>query len=253
MAETSANPELEYENRHVHEVYEDIAGHFSSTRYKPWPVVDEFLRNLPAGSAGLDIGCGNGKYLAVNKDIFIIASDRSNALIQIARQHEPHSVAVADILSLPHPNDSFDFAISIAVIHHLSNTARRVQAIREILRTLKPAAKSKGPGSGGGQALIFVWALEQKDSRRGWGHGDEQDVLVPWVLKQDRNPTTSTTKSDSRRPPNGACSPAPTTYQRYYHLYREGELQEDAIAAGGRVVKEGYDRDNWWVIITRQD
>jgi tRNA (uracil-5-)-methyltransferase TRM9 len=39
-------------------------------------VVDEFLRNLPAGSAGLDIGCGNGKYLAVNKDIFIIASDR---------------------------------------------------------------------------------------------------------------------------------------------------------------------------------
>ncbi|EXJ61081.1 hypothetical protein A1O7_05234 [Cladophialophora yegresii CBS 114405] len=252
MAGTSATTELEYEKRHVHEVYEDIANHFSSTRYKPWPVVDGFLRNLPAGSAGLDIGCGNGKYLAVNKDIFIIASDRSNALIQIARQHEPHSAVVADILSLPHPNDSFDFAISVAVIHHLSNSARRVQAIREILKTLKPPTKSDELGSGGGRALIFVWALEQKDSRRGWDHGDDQDVLVPWVLKQGNN-SQSTTKHGSQQPPNGTCLPAPTTYQRYYHLYREGELQEDVIAAGGRVVKEGYDRDNWWVIITRQD
>jgi tRNA (uracil-5-)-methyltransferase TRM9 len=173
-------------------------------------------------------------------------------LIQIARQHEPHSVAVADILSLPHPDDSFDFAISIAVVHHLSNTARRVQAIREILRTLKPAGKSKGSGSGGGQALIFVWALEQKDSRRGWAHGDEQDVLVPWVLKQNHNPT-ATAKAGTQRPPNGVSLLAPTTYQRYYHLYREGELEEDAIAAGGRVIKKGYDRDNWWAIITRQD
>jgi hypothetical protein len=38
MAETSANTELEYEKRHVHEVYEDIAGHFSSTRYKVRPL-----------------------------------------------------------------------------------------------------------------------------------------------------------------------------------------------------------------------
>lgn len=28
---------------HVHQVYEEIAQHFSHTRYKPWPVVEEFL------------------------------------------------------------------------------------------------------------------------------------------------------------------------------------------------------------------
>jgi tRNA (uracil-5-)-methyltransferase TRM9 len=39
-------------------------------------VVDEFLQGLPAGSVGLDVGCGNGKYLTVNKDVFIVASDR---------------------------------------------------------------------------------------------------------------------------------------------------------------------------------
>src|ERR1700743_1799331 len=129
---------------------------------------------------------------------------RSNSLVQIARQHQPHCTVVADTLSLPHPNDSFDFAISIAVIHHLSTSARRVQAIREIMMTLKPPTKSKGED--GGRALIFVWALEQRDSRRGWGRGDKQDVLVPWVLKQHHN---SQAKSESKWPSDSACLPTP--------------------------------------------
>lgn len=102
-----------------------------------------------------------------------------------------------------------------------------------MLQTLKPAtARSEG-----GQALIFVWALEQKTSRRGWDQGDNQDVLVPWVLKPDQ-------KANPASPP--------TTYHRYYHLYREGEIQDDATAAGGHIVQSGYDRDNWWVIVERK-
>ena len=68
--------ELDYEEEHVHQVYEQIASHFSSTRYKPWPIVERFLKELSPGSVGLDVGCGNGKYLTVNQDVFIIASDR---------------------------------------------------------------------------------------------------------------------------------------------------------------------------------
>lgn len=44
---------------------------------QPWPIVERFLLGLPDGSVGLDIGCGNGKYLTVNPKILIIASDRS--------------------------------------------------------------------------------------------------------------------------------------------------------------------------------
>ncbi len=33
----------EFEKQHVHKVYEEIAQHFSSTRYKAWPVVEEFI------------------------------------------------------------------------------------------------------------------------------------------------------------------------------------------------------------------
>src|SRR5258708_7380243 len=121
-----------YEEQHVHEVYEQIASHFSSTRYKPWPIVESFLQNLSPGSIGLDIGCGNGKYLAVNGDIFIVGSDRSTNLIEIAnskRVNQPHDAVVADTLSLPHPRGRFDFAICIAVVHHLSTPARRREAV----------------------------------------------------------------------------------------------------------------------------
>lgn len=43
---------------------------------QPWPIVEGFLRDLPDGAVGLDIGCGNGKYLKVNPNIFVAASDR---------------------------------------------------------------------------------------------------------------------------------------------------------------------------------
>ena len=137
MSKTSAHGD-QYEQEHVHDVYEQIAEHFSSTRYKPWPIVERFLKDLPDGSVGLDIGTGNGKYLAVNRNIFIVGSDRSTNLISVACRHQPHSVLVAEILDLPHPADYFDFVICIAVIHHLSTDDRRVQAIDHCNREFRP-------------------------------------------------------------------------------------------------------------------
>lgn len=213
-----------YEETHVHEVYQEIASHFSSTRYKPWPIVERFLKDLASGSIGLDIGCGNGKYLAVNPNVFIVASDRSANLVKIASQHQPHSSLVADNLSLPHQLAFFDFAISIAVVHHLATSQRRIQAVSAILELLRRSTETKT----GGRALIYVWALEQKHSRRGWDEGDDQDVMVPWVMKQG--------------PEEGR------TFNRYYHLYRQGELEQDIVEAGGMILEAGYEKDNWWAI-----
>ncbi|KAI4202171.1 MAG: hypothetical protein LQ346_002023 [Caloplaca aetnensis] len=230
-----------YETQHVHKVYQQIASHFSSTRYKPWPIVERFLQRLPAGSIGLDIGCGNGKYLSVNPHVFIIASDRSENLVKIANRHQPHASVVADNLLLPHPLASFDFAISIAVVHHLSTRARRVEAVAAILETLRRTAwveegRRSDDGDVGGKALIYVWALEQKSSRRGWDEGDEQDVMVPWIMKPKCRDGGN----------EGAM-----TFNRYYHLYRQGELEEDIVEAGGSIVESGYEKDNWWATAVR--
>lgn len=226
----------DYEEEYVHEVYEQIANHFSSTRYKPWPIVHDFLLSLSPGSVGLDVGCGNGKYLTVNRDIFIVGSDRSSKLASIAAQHQPHSAIVADNLALPHGGSisegRFDFAISIAVIHHLSTPERRQEAIKSILECLTDEGKS----------LIYVWALEQKTSRRGWDEGHEQDVMVPWVMKTGKQDLGNGQKS----------KPKETTFQRYYHLYRSGELEENIRAAGGEVLQSGYEKDNWWAIAARK-
>jgi len=142
--------------------------------------------------------------------------------VKIASKHATHGAVVADSLSLPHRPSTFDFAISIAVVHHLSTRQRRVEAIEEVLNTLLP----------NGKLLIFVWALEQKSSRRGWGEGDEQDVMVPWIMRGQG-------KDDNR---------LSKTFHRYYHLYRKHELEEDIKAAGGVPLDAGYERDNWWAV-----
>ncbi|XP_070553831.1 tRNA (carboxymethyluridine(34)-5-O)-methyltransferase alkbh8-like [Ptychodera flava] len=139
------------EREHVHEVYETIAKHFSDTRHTPWPKVVEFLKEQPDSAIFADIGCGNGKYLGVNKMLFEIGCDRSQNLVEICKQRH-FEAFVCDALSVPMRNSSCDVVISIAVIHHLSTQARRCKAIAEISRILRP----------GGQALIYVWAMEQE-------------------------------------------------------------------------------------------
>jgi tRNA (uracil-5-)-methyltransferase TRM9 len=154
---------------------------------------------------------------------------------------------VADNLSLPHPPGTFDFAISIAVIHHLSTPTRRVDAVKAVLEILRQPSRSKSED--GGRALIYVWALEQKDSRRGWDEGHEQDVMVPWVLKQKKEKKPRRKQGDVESEVAGGEEEAgDKTFLRYYHLYKKGELEQDIAEAGGVVLESGYEKDNWWAI-----
>ncbi|XP_064623177.1 alkylated DNA repair protein alkB homolog 8-like [Lineus longissimus] len=139
------------ESRHVHEVYEEIASHFSDTRHSPWPKVAQFLKELPKGSMVVDVGCGNGKYLGVNSDLFIIGNDRSENLLTVCRERG-FNVFICDCLSIPLRPGTFDACICIAVIHHLTTKERRLAAVRQIIDILQV----------GGRALIYVWALEQE-------------------------------------------------------------------------------------------
>ncbi|KAF5094390.1 hypothetical protein D0Z03_002098 [Geotrichum reessii] len=175
------------------------------------------------------------------------------------QKEEEHADAmVADGLNLPFLSNYFDFAISIAVIHHFSTPERRIESVRHILNTIRP----------GGRALIYVWALEQENSRRGYHEGMDQDVLVPWVLqnkqkkkkkKQPVNQKKGTPEDESKSVSESEKNPEEeeeekkeeVVKQRYYHLYKKGELEADVDIAGGKVVESGYSRDNWYSIITK--
>lgn len=76
----------EVERKYVYEIYEKIAPHFSSTRYKPWPKIEQFLKSLEPGSLVADVGCGNGKYLGANQEVTMIGTDRSENLLKICKE-----------------------------------------------------------------------------------------------------------------------------------------------------------------------
>lgn len=110
-----------------------------------------------------DVGCGNGKYFAVRRDIAVLGSDRSSALVDTAmmglRNTQANTpapaadVLLADGMTLPFRRACMDAVLCIAVLHHISSPARRLGFLAELRDLLKP----------GCAALITVWATEQED------------------------------------------------------------------------------------------
>lgn len=100
----------------------------------------------------VDVGCGNGKYMRVKnrEDLSFFGCDRSAGLLNICREKSLQALQV-DCLALPFREEAFDAVICIAVVHHLSTSSRRKQAIHEMLKLLKR----------NGRLLISVWALDQ--------------------------------------------------------------------------------------------
>ncbi|GIY66674.1 alkylated DNA repair protein alkB homolog 8 [Caerostris extrusa] len=235
----------ELEHKFVNQVYEDIADHFSNTRYKPWPKVVSFLNSVPLGSIVLDIGCGNGKNMKLTSGCFEMGCDASVNLVQVCSKRNVE-VFAADCLKLPFRNECIDVAICIAVIHHMSTEIRRKKAIEEIIRILHP----------GGRALIYVWAFEQNQTKYlkqnssndnpcqhvkisdttslpihvNRTNFEQQDILVPWkkISKESHN-----------------------VHHRFYHVFVKGELESLVQKCGAQIESSYYDDGNWCVILIK--
>ncbi|XP_041973231.1 alkylated DNA repair protein alkB homolog 8 [Aricia agestis] len=249
------------EELHVHQVYEQIAGHFSSTRHKPWPKVIEFLKSTPVGSIVFDLGAGNGKNILKRTDIAQIACERSVGLVSECGAQCAGMCAGAvrlDILTAPLCDARADRVICIAVIHHFSSHARRLQAVGTIARLLRP----------GGLALITVWAKDQKKSSYLCKSKENQDpkthatvgglnlpvhenrtqfqhndLLVPWRLRRVVD------KKDDKKCENKLGDPD-TTLLRYYHVFEEGEL--DKLCGAELVVEQSFFEEGNWCVICRK-
>ncbi|KZT61574.1 S-adenosyl-L-methionine-dependent methyltransferase [Calocera cornea HHB12733] len=246
-----------HESTYVHAVYDSIADHFSQTRYKPWPIIAAFLASLPPGSMGLDSGCGNGKYLPLDQDgkIMLVGMDRSLGLLAHAQRAggKGREVLRGDALGVFWRHDAFDFAISIATIHHLSTPERRRQAVEALLRSVSVSH---------GRVLIYVWATEQDElSKRTIPEDPErkgkkaQDVFVPWQKAIGKGKEKGKEGGDQKQ----------EVHQRYYHMFEKGELRglvmqaakslelqvledaEDVKVPSVQIVQEGWERSNWYV------
>ncbi|EKM83055.1 hypothetical protein AGABI1DRAFT_97973 [Agaricus bisporus var. burnettii JB137-S8] len=251
-----------YETQNVHAIYDTIASHFSSTRYKPWPIIAKFLSRIPDGWIGLDSGTGNGKYLSLDRDgkTWMVGLDRSINLLKFAQNagDKAREVVLGNVLDHCWRTHAFDFAISIATIHHLATPSRRVLAVQRLLQAVSPK---------NGRVLIYVWAIEQDElSKRIIPQGERnetrtgQDVVVPWVLSKSNIAQNPKSPRDSRE----------EVYNRYYHIFAKGELSalvsqaaaglgltigsvvgQPSSTQGVEILQDGWERSNYYVELRR--
>jgi len=151
----------------------------------------------------LNLGCAHGPDFLPFKDGFeLYGVDFSAGMLKFAEKYAQKfsftvELTLADVRRLPYPDETFDWAISVATYHHLRRGEHK-EALEELGRVLKP----------GSEAFITVWNRCQP---RFWFKPKE--VAVPWRKKKGQ-----------------------TLYRRYY-LFSYNELEKLAKEAGFEVIK----------------
>ncbi|HEY7289015.1 MAG TPA: methyltransferase domain-containing protein [Vicinamibacterales bacterium] len=100
------------------------------------------LQTRGIGSRGLDVGCGQGWYVARMRGLGfdVHGIDASAGQIALAKGHvdDPRVISEGSILEIAAPSASFDFAYCINVLHHLASIDEQRAAFAELFRVLKP-------------------------------------------------------------------------------------------------------------------
>jgi len=155
------------------------------------------------GGKLLNLGCAHGPdFFPFRHSFELYGVDFSPEMLNLARRYAKKynfgvALSLADVRHLPYPDETFDWAISVATYHHIEGRAERQKALNELRRVLKP----------GGEAFITVWNRWQ---RRFWFKPNE--AFVPWRKKGE-------------------------TLYRYYYLFSYAELEKLAKSAGFEIIK----------------
>tara|TARA_B110000211_G_scaffold234862_1_gene306896 strand:- start:10920 stop:11561 length:642 start_codon:yes stop_codon:yes gene_type:complete len=213
---------MEIEQEFVYDVYDSIAAHFSDTRFCTWDFVKQFLaKQLPTGR-GIEIGCGNGKNLHIRDDLDLIGVDTCEEFIEICNK-KTLRVYRQNCCALRFKENSFDYAFAIAVFHHLATDVRRVKAMSEMIRILKP----------GGKGICSMWSFEQIERKNNMKMREFVlgDNYVPWMRKGDDK-----------------------VFTRYYYIFNETMIKQwiqqfEPLICIERVFNE---RGNWVIEFTKK-
>ena len=94
------------------------------------------------GTHGLDVGCGQGWYVARMRELGfdVRGIDNSAAQLSAARQHlgDPTLVDHGSMLEIPAADGMYNFVYCINTLHHLGSVAEQQAAFAELMRVLKP-------------------------------------------------------------------------------------------------------------------
>lgn len=142
---------------------------------------------LPPRAASILKSISPSRYLkCCHPTATIIALDRSPPLAALADAANPTlgCTFVGDAVDVSLRGGIFDAAISIAVLHHISTVERRLSAVAELARLLRP----------GGRAMIYAWSRDQ---------GEESRWSIPFCITAHHalSPASPATSPPSRLQP----------------------------------------------------
>jgi tRNA (uracil-5-)-methyltransferase TRM9 len=150
----------------------------------------------------LNVGCAHGPDFVPFKDSYeLYGIDYAAEMLKQAEKYAEKfqfkaELKEAEATNIPYPDGYFDWAISVAVYHHLETKEERKKAVEELYRVLKP----------GGEAFITVWNRWQP---RHWKQ--RKSFLNPWRQKE-------------------------RTLYRYYYLFTRGEFEGLVRGAGFKII-----------------
>ena len=203
------------EKQYVYDVYDGISDDFNERRFSVWDFVKNFMcdkQNL----SGIDIGCGNGKNMVHAN---MVGIDTCSNLLHFCRKKNK-DVVYGCCCKLPFKDNSFDYGISISVFHHLASSERRLKAIHEMIRVVKP----------GGKCMFNVWSVENQ-ARRTFKPGDN---MVSYRNKSQKNMNT------------------PEIVYRYYHIYNYDMINElITFIKGVHNIQLKNEKGNWIIYMTK--
>ena len=187
--------------------WDKIARDFDETRRYAWKECIDFIKERDG--FGIDIGCGNGRHLAIMAERGRAAGiDISFEMLKIARRKARNALLVqADAINMPFRENTFDYALFIASLHNIKGRENRIRALKEMKRVMKE----------GGEGIISVWAKWQDRWRRHFAiqalykWRELGDIYIPWKRG--------------------------VKVERFYHLYSMRELKKDIRKAGFEIIR----------------
>lgn len=218
--------------------YEKIAADFDASRKKEiWPEMRKFSEEVCSGDYVWDAGCGNGRLLEAlkNKKINYFGTDKSAALIALAKQNYPGcDFSILDLLDkakveLFLEGRKFQHIFCLAVLQHIPSQELR----REALINLALGLASDG------RLVISNWNLLASKKRKlvlttafkkifGLSKLDFGDIIFPWKDSGGK------VKSN-----------------RYYHAFTKKEFEGLTKSASLKIRESHHDKYNFWLVLSK--
>ncbi len=199
------------------EIWDKLAEQWNIFRPIPQPVIYSFLDKYTKNAGRIvDLGCGNARNLIPFKNFICYGVDFSKKMLEKAKlTSEKYNLDLklykADLTELPFKDNSFDYALMLASLHHLETKESRIKSLEELHRILKKD----------GIALITVWNKWQLKFLF-----IKKNTYIPWKIKDK-------------------------IYYRYYHLFNYFELKSLLKKLNFKILESRIDKGNIIFIVKK--